>query len=433
MVEYEQATEISPDHCGIIIKINMEINKINEEIEKEIKDIIIEEIDISNVNETKENMLREKIKEYAEIKLAKDYKRIDINKVGIVMEKIYQDAKEILGTRKRIQNKQKGIERNEEVRKLDNQLSKLTRVVRSYVPNNKVTKKMKAIIENEEKYRPKKLIKKKNTFNNIQEIIEVKKEIIEIIKKITKDIQTLTRKLTGERIKKYIEQINNNENNKPGDFFRKCNYDKATNIKSQITKIEKKEGENTKIISKNEEVKEEIKDFWKEIFKTRKKEPEKETLPDWLNNNKTKEIKDKITKESDKIGEAITKEEIQTMIKKLKKEKASGKDRIPGEIIKIMAKEEDIIEYIQTLYNEVKDKNIKPDEWRRNVIFTIYKSGNPYQPKNYRPITLMNIIYKVYISIINRRLTDILEKTNTLSNAQAGFRENRNTWQKYGY
>ena len=348
MVEYEQATEISPDHCGIIIKINMEINKINEEIEKEIKDIIIEEIDISNVNETKENMLREKIKEYAEIKLAKDYKRIDINKVGIVMEKIYQDAKEILGTRKRIQNKQKGIERNEEVRKLDNQLSKLTRVVRSYVPNNKVTKKMKAIIENEEKYRPKKLIKKKNTFNNIQEIIEVKKEIIEIIKKITKDIQTLTRKLTGERIKKYIEQINNNENNKPGDFFRKCNYDKATNIKSQITKIEKKEGENTKIISKNEEVKEEIKDFWKEIFKTRKKEPEKETLPDWLNNNKTKEIKDKITKESDKIGEAITKEEIQTMIKKLKKEKASGKDRIPGEIIKIMAKEEDIIEYIQT-------------------------------------------------------------------------------------
>jgi len=430
MVEYEQPTEMSPDHCGIIVKINMEVNNINEIKVEEIKDIIIEDIDIANINEAKEKSLREKVKLYAEIKLVKDFNEIDINKVGIVMDKLYNDAKEIIGIKRRIQNKQKGIERNEEVQKMKNQMGILYRAMRSYVPNKKLTKKIIKTLENEEEYRPKKKITKETTeFKTEQEIIELKREMMGIINKIKKDMQILTRKLTQERIGKYITQINNSETNKPGEFFRKCNYDKATSIKSQLTKIEKKIGEDVKIITKNEEVKEEIKTFWKDIFKTRKKEPEKE-IPKWLKNKKTTEIKEKITQVCNKIGENITKDEIKTTIEDLKKEKASGKDKIPGEILKIITEEEDIMEYIKTLYNKIKDENIKPDEWRRNVIFTIYKSGSPYEPKNYRPISLMNIIYKVYISIINKRLTETLEKTKTLSNAQAGFRENRNTWQK---
>jgi hypothetical protein len=42
----------------------------------------------------------------------------------------------------------------------------------------------------------------------------------------------------------------------------------------------------------------------------------------------------------------------------------------------------------------------------------------------------MSVIYKIYIDIINKRLTDFLENNNILSDSQAGFRRNRNTWNK---
>ena len=48
----------------------------------------------------------------------------------------------------------------------------------------------------------------------------------------------------------------------------------------------------------------------------------------------------------------------------------------------------------------MKNNNI-PEYWKKNLLYTIYKNKNPFESKNYRPITLMNIIYKIFISIIN--------------------------------
>ena len=42
----------------------------------------------------------------------------------------------------------------------------------------------------------------------------------------------------------------------------------------------------------------------------------------------------------------------------------------------------------------------------------------------------MSNIYKVYVNIINKRLCSFIEQEKILTNTQAGFRENRNTWQK---
>jgi retron-type reverse transcriptase len=50
--------------------------------------------------------------------------------------------------------------------------------------------------------------------------------------------------------------------------------------------------------------------------------------------------------------------------------------------------------------------------------------------KNYRPITLMNIVHKILVKIVNDLLLKMLEDNNVFSEAQAGFRPNRNTWQK---
>jgi len=47
------------------------------------------------------------------------------------------------------------------------------------------------------------------------------------------------------------------------------------------------------------------------------------------------------------------------------------------------------------------------------------------QCKNYRPITLMNVAYKIFATVLSNRLSEIME--SKLGEYQAGFRPNRST------
>ena len=48
------------------------------------------------------------------------------------------------------------------------------------------------------------------------------------------------------------------------------------------------------------------------------------------------------------------------------------------------------------------------------------------KPQNHRPISLMNFWAKILDKILNRQITQHLEKHQTLSDEQAGFRKGRN-------
>jgi hypothetical protein len=146
--------------------------------------------------------------------------------------------------------------------------------------------------------------------------------------------------------------------------------------------------------------------------------------PAWLKNKRVEAIKENLKGATSAIAEAITKDEILRTIKKLKKEKASGIDKIPAEILRVVTEEDGVAKYFTILFNKILNKHINPKKWYENMIFTIYKSGSSHEAKNFRLITLINVIYKVYINIINKRLTGIIEKKKVLSNVQAGFREN---------
>ena len=66
-----------------------------------------------------------------------------------------------------------------------------------------------------------------------------------------------------------------------------------------------------------------------------------------------------------------------------------------------------------------------PEQWTEGLIYPIYKKGDGLVCSNYRPITLLNIAYKIFAMLLNNRLTAIVE--SQLEDYQMGFRPDRST------
>ena len=80
------------------------------------------------------------------------------------------------------------------------------------------------------------------------------------------------------------------------------------------------------------------------------------------------------------------------------------------------------------LFNCILDTGIYPDQWTQGMIIPIYKNkGDKKDPCNYRPIIFVSCLSKVFISIINNRLTHFLESNYKLSETQHGFRSGYST------
>lgn len=115
--------------------------------------------------------------------------------------------------------------------------------------------------------------------------------------------------------------------------------------------------------------------------------------------------------------------EVCHIINKLKINKAAGTDNIQPELIKyggrVLKKE------MHKLMLKIWSSESMPEEWKRGIICPIYKKGDRQDCNNYRPITLLNIAYKILASLLNQRLCDIVE--TQIGEQQSGFRRNRST------
>jgi len=82
----------------------------------------------------------------------------------------------------------------------------------------------------------------------------------------------------------------------------------------------------------------------------------------------------------------------------------------------------------QKLYKlilEIWDKEQLPTHLSEGTVCPIYKKGERLKCNNQRPITLLNIAYKISAILLNKRLSDIVEKK--LKECPIGFPQNRPT------
>ena len=121
---------------------------------------------------------------------------------------------------------------------------------------------------------------------------------------------------------------------------------------------------------------------------------------------------------------AFTLEELQTAIFKLKKGKASGPEGVQNELF--LLSDDDNIRLLLDFYNAIWEKGEVPADWKEAIVVSIYKGkGVDTDPANYRPISLLNSIYKVFASMLQSRLSAIHE--SHLRQTQYGFRAGRST------
>jgi ribonuclease HI/exonuclease III len=123
----------------------------------------------------------------------------------------------------------------------------------------------------------------------------------------------------------------------------------------------------------------------------------------------------------------ITKDQILRNIKKLKPYKAPGPDGIPNVVLKESA--DLIADHLVQIFNAIFQKKTYYDGWREYDTVVLKKPGKTdySNPKAYRPIALLNTLYKLLTSIVTEVLVYIAEKYNLLPKNQFGGRPGRKT------
>lgn len=121
----------------------------------------------------------------------------------------------------------------------------------------------------------------------------------------------------------------------------------------------------------------------------------------------------------------VTDNEIILFISKLKNRSAAGPDNITSDLIK--AVHGNLIKPLKYLINLVFKIGILPAQWKESIVTPVLKAGDPSNPNNYRPISLINSFAKIFEQAIKNRLTSFFSSFSVLTDRQFGFRKETST------
>ena len=109
----------------------------------------------------------------------------------------------------------------------------------------------------------------------------------------------------------------------------------------------------------------------------------------------------------------------------LKPGKSVGVDNLSNEMISCLVKT--FPRVLLKLFNLVISSSTILPDWSVSFIVPIHKEGDKSDPTNYRGISLLSCLGKLFFSILNNRLLEFVMKNNILSDNQLGFRKGNRT------
>ena len=106
--------------------------------------------------------------------------------------------------------------------------------------------------------------------------------------------------------------------------------------------------------------------------------------------------------------------------------KASGPNCIP--VVVLRSCEPELYYLLAELFNKYLKGFCFPDCWKVSSVVPVFKNlGERSTAKNYRPVSLLSVVSKVFEELVNNRIVDHLEKRGIFSDLQYGFRSSRST------
>ena len=121
----------------------------------------------------------------------------------------------------------------------------------------------------------------------------------------------------------------------------------------------------------------------------------------------------------------INKEEIKDAISQLKNSNSSGYDEITSKFVKISS--QILIPALEKVLNLSISSGIYPSNLKTAKVIPIFKNGDSKSINNYRPISILSTLNKIFEKILYARLVNYIEKFDLFYKYQFGFRTNHST------
>lgn len=302
-----------------------------------------------------------------------------------------------------------------------------------YSPSNDLEQKTKILI-NKIKYNTEKntnLVKIKT--KNINKKEWITKGLVQCINKKNHMYEISKKSPNNEDLKKeykiYKNKLNQLIKNTKKQYFKNMidrnkntskNLWDAVNILCKSNKtgkeINKINTENGDVLTNKKQITNEFNNYYSTLGE---KYANKITCP------KNYQEVNKMEMENSMYLTGTTEAEIIKIISELKKKKAPGHDDIRAETLIEISGE--ISAPLSFLINSCFKAGYFPEILKIGIIKPMFKGGDTMELSNYRPISLITNIAKIFEKVIKTRIIKFLEKYKIISDRQFGFREGLST------
>ena len=115
--------------------------------------------------------------------------------------------------------------------------------------------------------------------------------------------------------------------------------------------------------------------------------------------------------------------EVANIIKSLKK--TSSLSEIPSQLLQLGC--DYLAPLLSQLFNDCIVSGVFPDAFKLSNVTPLFKKGSRNSIENYRPISVLNNLHKIFERLVYTRLSSFVDSCRILSSNQFGFRSDSNT------